>query len=253
LRRCSCRVKLYAFKYRKYAKQTNLLQNTAILVFSRSANAEQKHKILHTNAAKNLQLHQALYNKTIAIVKETNLPFIIIDEVNQHGERFGERFCNAIEYCFGRGYNNLITIGSDCAGLSAQDILKANSQLQNNCNSIGADSHGGFYLLALQKRYYQRSFFLNFKWGSNQLFKNISIHFKNNLQATLFLLATQSDINTGANLKAAINFLLPSVFIKLLSSLFNSISNHILSLTSLLQHIFSTGFALRGPPTVATF
>ena len=55
-----------------------------------------------------------------------------IYEVNQHGKNFGEKFCNAIEYCFGSGYNNLITIGSDCAGLSAKDILKASSQFQNN-------------------------------------------------------------------------------------------------------------------------
>ena len=194
-----------------------------------------------------------MYNKTIAVVKETNLPFIIIDEANQHGNSFGEKFSNAIEYCFGRGYNNLITIGSDCAALSAKDILKANSQLQNNYNTIGSDSHGGFYLLALQKKYYQRTVFLNFKWGSNQLFKNISSHFKNNLQAALFLLTTQQDINTAANLKAVINFLLPNSFIKLLSSLYNSIPDYILSLTPLLQHIFSKDLALRGPPAVAAF
>lgn len=206
---------------------------------------------MHPDATKNLQLHQALYNKTIDVVKETNLPFIIIDEAKQHGNSFGERFCNAIEYCFGRGYNNLIAIGSDCAGLSAKDILKANSQLQNNTNAIGADSHGGFYLLALQKKYYQRNIFLNFSWGSSLLFKNISTHFKNNLQATFFLLNTQQDINTAANLKAVINFLLPNSFIKLLSRLFNSISDYLLSITSLLHHIFSTGLALRGPPAVA--
>ena len=194
-----------------------------------------------------------MYNKTIAVVKETNLPFIIIDEANQHGNSFGEKFSNAIEYSFGRGYNNLITIGSDCAALSAKDILKANGLLQNNTNSIGADSHGGFYLLALQKKYYQRTVFLNFKWGSNQLFKNISSHFRNNLQATLFLLTTQQDINTATNLKAVINFLLPNGFIKLLSRLFSNITYYVLSITSLPNNIFSTGFALRGPPAVAAF
>ena len=125
--------------------------------------------------------------------------------------------------------------------------------MQQKSNTIGADSHGGFYLLALQKKYYQRTVFLNFKWGSNKLFKNISSHFRNNLQATLFLLTTQQDINTAANLKAVINFLLPNSFIKLLSSLFNSILDYILSLTSLLQHIFSKGLALRGPPAVSAF
>lgn len=194
-----------------------------------------------------------MYNKTIAVVKETNIPFIIIDEAKQHGNCFGERFCNAIEYCFGRGYNNLITIGSDCAGLAAKDILKANTQLQNHSNTIGADSHGGFYLLGLQKKYYERNIFLNFKWGNSQLFKNIITHFINNLQAPFFLLTTQQDINTASNLKAVIDFLVPNGFIKLLSCLFNSISNYVFSITSLLHHFFSTGLALRGPPAVAGF
>lgn len=194
-----------------------------------------------------------MHNKTIAVVKETNLPFIIIDEVNQHGESFGEKFCNAIEYCFDSGYNNLITIGSDCAALSAKEILKADSNFQNNTNSIGADSHGGFYLLALQKKHYKRNNFLNFKWGSSQLSKNISTHFKNNLQATLFFLTIQQDINTAANLKTVISFLIPDGFIKLLIRLFNSISDFVLSITSLLHNIFSSGFALRGPPAVSAF
>ena len=209
--------------------------------------------MLHPDAAKNLQLHKALYNKTIDVVKETNLPFIIIDEVNQHGKSFGEKFCNAIEYCFGSGYNNLITIGSDCAGLSAKDILKASSQFQNNTNSIGADSHGGFYLLALQKKYYQRNSFLNFEWGGNQLLKNICVYFKNNIQAPLFLLTAQQDINTAANLKAVINFLTPNGFIKLLSRLFCGISNYLLTITSLLHNIFISATALRGPPAVSAF
>ena len=209
--------------------------------------------MLHPDAAKNLQLHKALYNKTIDVVKETNLPFIIIDEVNQHGKNFGEKFCNAIEYCFGSGYNNLITIGSDCAGLSAKDILKASSQFQNNTNSIGADSHGGFYLLALQKKNYQRNSFLNFEWGGNQLLKNICVYFKNNVQAPLFLLTAQQDINTAANLKAVINLLISNGFIKLLSRLCNGIFNYLVAITSLLHNIFISAIALRGPPAVSAF
>lgn len=192
-----------------------------------------------------------MFNKTIEVVKETSLPFIIIDEARQLGKSFGERFCNAIEDCFGSGYNNLITIGSDCAGLSTKDILKANSQLSNNTNSIGADSHGGFYLLALQKKYYQRNIFLNFNWGSSQLFKNISTYFTNLFQANLSFLSTKQDINTTGNLKAVINFLLPDSFVKLLNRLFYSNAYYKLPKSFLLHTVFSTSFSLRGPPAVA--
>lgn len=194
-----------------------------------------------------------MYNKTVEVVKETNLPFFIIDETKQQGDSFGERFCNALEYCFSKGYNNLITIGGDCAVLHAKDILEAGRQLQNGFSAIGADSHGGFYLLALQKINYNRNIFLNFNWCSKHLFKNITSHFKNTLQAPIYLLTSKQDINTAVNLKDVINLFSANGFVKLVSRIFKSIYDLILSITYLLQHIFSNGFALRGPPAVAAF
>ena len=207
--------------------------------------------MLHSNATINVQLHKALYNKTIDVIKETNLPFIIIDEVNQYGENFGEKFCNAIEYCFGRGYNNLITIGSDCAALTSKDILRAHGKFQNNINSIGADNHGGFYLLALQKKDYHRTSFLNFEWNSKVLFKKITAYFKNILNSPLLLHAALQDINTSADLDAIANSVNDSSFIKLLKRLCKSISDYSHTTTCLLQNIFSSGIALRGPPAVS--
>ncbi|WP_462255099.1 DUF2064 domain-containing protein [Ferruginibacter sp.] len=224
-------------------------QNTVILIFSRSAKSESICKKLHTDHKKNIQLHQALYNKTISITKETKLPFIIIDELQQQGSNFGEKFCNAAEYCFDKGYTNLITIGSDCATLSATDILTANSQLQNNTNVIGADNRGGFYLLALQKKYYQRGIFLNLNWCSSQLFKNITAHFKDNLNASFHILQYKQDINNAGNLNALRKQALPDNFIKLLSLLSISIYNRFYSTTLLLQQFFYNSPALRGPPT----
>ena len=206
---------------------------------------------MHADPKKNIQLHQALYNKTINIAKETKLPFIVIDELQQQGNNFGEKFCTAVEYCFGRGYANLITIGSDCATLSAKDILKANSQLQNNANAIGADSRGGFYLLALQKKYYQRGTFLNLNWCSNQLFKNITAHFKDNLHTSFFILQCKEDINNAGNLNTLCKQALSDNFIKLLSLITISIYNRYYTITFLLQEFFYSSCALRGPPTFA--
>ena len=206
---------------------------------------------MHADPKKNIQLHQAFYNKTINIAKETKLPFIVIDELQQQGNNFGEKFCNAVEYCFGRGYSNLITIGSDCATLSAKNILKANAQLKNNANAIGPDNHGGFYLLALQKKYYQRNVFLNFNWCSNQLFKNIAAYLTDNLQASCFIACIKQDVNNANNLNAFLKHALPDNFIKLLSVLYKSIYNGYYFVSISLQHYFYQNFALRGPPAFA--
>lgn len=194
-----------------------------------------------------------MYNKTTVIVKETGLPFLLINEAKQLGNNFAEKFCNAIEYCFTLGYKNIITIGSDCSTLSAPDILQAYNHLQNNYNTIGADSHGGFYLLALQKDFYQRSSFLNFNWCSRQLFADITGYLNTGNKTAICTLQNKADINTAANLKKVINFSSTEVFIRLLSRLSNCFNEYCNSIYILYHSAFYSSFALRGPPVFTKF
>lgn len=187
------------------------------------------------------------------IVNETRLSFLLINEVKQPGNNFGEKFCNAIEHCFTLGYKNIITIGSDCSALSARDILQAYNHLQNNHNAIGADTHGGFYLLAIQKKYYQRTRFLNFNWCSKQLFADIIGYFNAGNKTAICTLQIKADINTSANLKKIINFSTPEVFIKLLSSIYKSFTESFNSISLSYHADFYSSFTLRGPPVFTKF
>ena len=233
-----------------FKKNNQLVTKTAILIFSRSAGSESNFKKLHTNRAGNAKLHQAFYNKTLGIVKETGLPFILINEARQRGNNFGEKFCNAIEFSFSQGYNKIITVGNDCSALSATDILQANDYLQKNNNAIGPDNHGGFYLLALQKNDYSRESFLNFTWCSKTLFAEINRYFLNHVSSACSQLGFKADINNTCDIVALVKQEDKNLFIQILIRIFftfrKAFAENINAFTSCLINIVSR----RGPPAV---
>ena len=191
-----------------------------------------------------------MHAKTLGIVNETGLPFLLIDEAKQHGDNFAKKFCNAIEDCFSLGYDKIIAIGSDCTSLSVADILKAYTHLQNNQNTVGADSHGGFYLLGLQKKYYQRENFLNFNWCSKQLFTDITGYLNTVDESITCILQNKPDLNTAGNLKTVIHSLEPTFFTRYLFRLCTTINEYCNLVCSLYYYTFHSSFALRGPPTL---
>ena len=195
-------------------------------------------------------MHQALYNHTVAAVKETQLPFLIIDETQQYGNGFAEKFCNAIEYCFGKGFQNIITVGSDCATLKASDLLAANRQLQHNNSSLGADVHGGFFMLALQKKFYRRNDFLQFNWGSKQLSSEIKAFFTNVFAQDLLVQGCGTDINSTKDLAAVVVKKNTPAFFRLLRFLIDIFFEYRITSSNAYRFHYATSFCLRGPPSL---
>jgi len=226
-------------------------QKSVILVFSRSAKAESKVKILHSNAAQNLLLHQALYNNTMEAVKATQLPTIVLDETLQHGDNFGEKYCNALEYCFSKGFEKVISVGTDCATLTKNILLNAHKS-SGGKNLIGADENGGFYLFTLQKKNYLRKNFLSFSWCTARILNELICYFKDNHSIKISFIQHSNDLNSIADLLKQINAKKASAFLKLLFVLFNKLSNVFTYTLVKVENLVIDAFSLRGPPSLIT-
>lgn len=204
---------------------------------------------MHSNVSQNLLLHQALYNHTISAVKNTGLPYILIDEAVQQGNNFGEKYCNALEFCFNNGFEKIISIGSDCATLTTENLLRAEHSSYNK-NLIGADENGGFYLFALQRKNYCRQNFLAFKWSTNKLIHDIFSYFEKTHLTAPILLQKEKDINSATDLIRIFKMKKLFSFINLLIHLFNKVVIEIKEAFSKLSNLFLHIFLLRGPPSV---
>lgn len=211
--------------------------------------AESSVKKLHSNASQNMLLHQALYNKTLQAVKNTGLPFILVDEVLQKGNNFGEKYCNALEHCYSKGFEKIISIGTDCATLTTDVLLNANTSSFSN-NLIGADNNGGFFLFALHRKNYNRQHFSKFNWCSNDLLKDIFSYFTNANLAQPTLIQTEKDINSTIDLIEVIKQKNASLFLKLLFQLFNKLKTVTEFVFIKIDRFFLRTFLLRGPPSM---
>ncbi len=185
-------------------------------------------------------------------VQGTGLPFILVDEALQKGNNFGEKYCNALEYCFEKGFEKIISIGTDCATLTSEILLNANTASCKN-NLIGADENGGFYLFALHKNNYSRQLFSTFSWCSAHLLKDIFSYFKNNNLSNPTLFQKGKDINSISDLAKVIKLKNTSSFFKLLFQLFNKLNIEInfepIKINK--SYLFTSSF--RGPPSMVAY
>ncbi|MGB5435124.1 MAG: DUF2064 domain-containing protein, partial [Maribacter sp.] len=115
--------------------------HTAILVFALSSEEEQKRKKIRNGD----RLFSALSEHSLNIVAKTGLPYFHYTEKEQVGDSFGERFTNAIQEVFNRGFKQIITIGNDSPQLKISHIQRAAVLLDHNKSVIGPSADGGFY------------------------------------------------------------------------------------------------------------
>ena len=191
-----------------------------------------------------------MFNKTLELVQQTNLPYIVIDEQLQHGDTFAEKFCNAIDYSFGRGIDNLITIGSDCAALTKRNILEASDALPKKDAVVGKDNHNGIYLLGFKRKLFSRKEFLTFKWGSNQLFNNVVQYFSTKQNVAPQILKVRIDLNHFKDLQKVVEAFATSSFIKLLITFLQQSIQIFAETEQLVTSILTLHKTYRGPPLI---
>ena len=175
--------------------------DTAILVFANSPGEELRHKSIH----KGVHLFDSLTNQTLSTVAKTPLPYFHFSEQEQLGTTFGERFTNAIQAIFDKGYEQIITIGNDTPQLQVAHILEAKKQLAANKFVLGPSTDGGFYLMGLHKSQFEPEAFLQLAWQTSNLSKQL-LHLLNQGSTQIFKLRTLCDIDTQADVQSILSY-----------------------------------------------
>lgn len=222
--------------------------DTATLLFSRSATAEAAAKPLSTNPRSARAVASFLVNRSKKIVSKTDLPTFFFSEKQQRGDTFGERFANAFEDIFALGFERVIAIGNDCLTIDSPDILAAKNALKTAPSVFGATTDGGAYLIGLQRVAFQKTAFQNLDWQTNDVFLQLVQLVKNQDQTTV-LLAEKSDINHVADWQKVLPKV--AVFVQKIIAQLLQIGVSIASKKSILplNHRFLTvSHALRAPP-----
>lgn len=169
---------------------------TALLVFANSAKFESQNKPFKASET----LFDALNAHTLKIVKKTGLPYFHFSEKNQVGDTFGERYVNAIQQVYNLGFKAIITIGNDTPHLSANHILKAANDLNQNKIVFGPSLDGGFYLMGLNKTHFKAEAFKKLPWQTSSLLTNF-IKLLNSVKTNISYLEQLSDLDKSIDIK----------------------------------------------------
>jgi hypothetical protein len=115
----------------------------------------------------------------------------------QTGNDLGERMRNAFVAVFESGYKEVVIIGSDCPGISAQIIDTAFERLNSFSVAIGPAADGGYYLLGLT--YIIDELFKNKKWSTDAVLED-TLNDLSKKQIPFSLLPVLQDIDTKEDL-----------------------------------------------------
>ena len=74
-----------------------------------------------------------------------------METFNQQGSTLGERVFNAFGHCAGKGYSDIVLIGSDSPSMPVDFIKKAFSELRKNDFVIGPCFDQGLYLIGVTR------------------------------------------------------------------------------------------------------
>ncbi|MBB5267317.1 DUF2064 domain-containing protein [Algibacter amylolyticus] len=172
---------------------------TAILIFANSAEKE-----IVSKSFSSKQLFETLNAQTIKIAKKTGLAYFVYSEHEQVGFSFGERFTNAIQSVYNKGFNQVITIGNDTPHLTAKHLLKTVEKLETNAIVLGPSTDGGFYLMGLNKAFFNKNIFLKLPWQTSGLNRSIS-KISASKSIAICYLEVLTDIDTASDIQMVLN------------------------------------------------
>jgi len=172
-------------------------RQTAVLIFANSSQGEGKFK----SFAKGDAFVEELNENILQTVKKSKLPYYLYTEKEQVGKSFGERFSNAIQAVFEKGFDSVITVGNDTPQLRKHHILQAAKEIDKNKCVVGPSIDGGFYLMGLSKKQFSQISFLDLPWQTKSLEKTISLQIAAT-QTEVIKLDTLLDVDSTSDLKA---------------------------------------------------
>ena len=126
---------------------------TVILIFADEAKNDAKRKNLCAATA----AFDFLIEKTTQVVQQSALPYILHTRNFQEGKTFGERYKHALQSAFEKGYENVISIGTDTPALTTMHLLQAAQSVLEGQVVLGKSYDGGFYLLGINKHAFAKA------------------------------------------------------------------------------------------------
>jgi uncharacterized protein len=86
----------------------------------------------------------------------------------QQGRDLGERMYQALRSSEKEGYQRNVLVGADIPDLTAEDLIHALAELENNDLVLGPALDGGYYLVGGKKS--RREIFEDIPWGTSQVY-----------------------------------------------------------------------------------
>jgi glycosyltransferase A (GT-A) superfamily protein (DUF2064 family) len=172
---------------------------TAILIFANSAEKEAERKTFLST-----EVFSALNTQTLKTVEKSGITYFHFSEKQQVGNNFGERFSNAIETIFNKGFKNVITIGNDTPHLKTHHLINTLLQLEKKDLVLGPSKDGGFYLMGIKKDHFNKETFLKLPWQTNCLHKSIA-SIANSKKLKISFLEVLNDIDSKEDILLIIN------------------------------------------------
>ena len=176
-------------------------KKTAILIFAQSAEKDAAQKSFGPST----QLFEALNLETLRKVQQSSIPYFHFSDKEQTGDSFGERFVNAVQAIYDKGFDKVITIGNDSPQLKTTHLLEAEMRLNEGKTVLGPTLDGGFYLMGLHKNNFDSTLFLRLPWQRFGLFNQISTLLGTN-NSSIHLLPVLQDIDNQKDITSLLNF-----------------------------------------------
>ncbi|WP_405247613.1 DUF2064 domain-containing protein [Cellulophaga sp. Asnod2-G02] len=225
---------------------------TVLFVFSLSATIEAERKPLFGAHKKSTskEFFKLLNIKTRQVAQNSGVDVVWIDETQQQGNSFNERYANAYQSLFDQGYENVISIGNDTPNLTTQHITNAIKRLSQQQLVYGPSKDGGVYLLGYSKNTFDKAVFKKFSWLTSKVSKEIKdFAIQNNLSFSV--LETLEDIDSKKNaLEFAYTHLNSSISTYILFHLATVKTKYDNNTKALKTNILLHNFLLRGPPSL---
>ena len=182
-----------------------LQKNTAILIFTRTAEEESFHKLFHAGLSHhdNTLIAGKFIVETINTVKATGLEYFTTYSNMQHGKSFGERLINSMDEIYKKGFDNIIAIGNDCPELTPARLIEAADRLQETKVVLGPAKDGGVYLIGINKQAFVPSAFIQASWKSKKLMQSL-LSILQSRSFSFSLLESEKDIDDQADLMQVI-------------------------------------------------
>ncbi len=115
----------------------------------------------------------------------------------------GRRMSRAFEEGFQTGFENIVLIGTDCPGLSADLVRNAFARLASEEAVLGPANDGGYYLIGLRKTV--PALFENIPWGTAEVLHS-TLDITAGLRVRVSLLVPLDDIDRPEDLWILKNF-----------------------------------------------